>query len=235
MRTPLQLAALLLTITATSRAQISNPDNLIAPPPPPIQFRGKHLVKPVADFQWLWQYTTPAPDGNEGALLTDAHFRSMLRDNLTAPQSFWRDGKLPLADVARLYFSMITGPVHGIDNRYVTFNSCVPHLCYDQGLIWVDTAPQHPTVVFAATEWTTQGKSYADPEADFNLWLFSSRPLDPGHIPQSLVAAIADWNAIAPQHIQIALIIDPDGTPHKVDPATLGATPSTTTTPVPKK
>jgi len=237
MKRTLQLAALAISlIAAPAYEQVSNPDNLIAPPPPPIQFHGKHLIKPVTDLQWLWQYTTPGPDGNEGALLTDAHFRTMLHDNLTAPQAFWRDGKLPLADVARLYFTTQSGTVHGIDNRYVTLGGCVASMCEDQGLLWIDTAPQHPTVIFAATEWTTEGKPVADPDASFNLWLFASRPLDPDHIPPSLVAAISDWNAIAPQHIQTALIIDPDGTPHKVDPTSLGATPSkSTTTPAPKK
>ena len=69
----LHLAAL-LTLTAPVRAQITDPNNLIAPPPPPIQFRGRHLVK-FTDFQWLWQYTQPAPAGNEIGLLTDPHYR----------------------------------------------------------------------------------------------------------------------------------------------------------------
>ncbi len=237
MRKTLQLAALTFTlITTPAHAQVSNPDNLIAPPPPPIQFHGKHLVTKSTDFQWLWQYTTPAPDGNESALIQDPNFRIMLRDNLTAPQAFWRDGKLPLPDVARLYFTTSNNAVHGIDNRYVTLGGCVASMCEDQGLLWIDTAPQHPTVVFAATEWTTEGRPAADPDASFNLWLFASRALDPDHIPPSLVAAISDWNAIAPQHIQTALIIDPDGTPHKVDPTSLGATPSKSTpTPAAKK
>jgi len=235
MRTTLQLAAIAftLTITAQSHAQITNPDNLIAPPPAPIHIHAHPTTN--NDFQWLWQYTQPTPDGNESALLMDTHFRTLLRDNLTAPQAFWRDGKLPLSDVARLYFTTPSNTVHGDANRYITFGGCVQHMCEDQGLLWIDTAPQHPTLVFAATEWTTQGKPVDDPDADFNLWLFSTRPLDPDHIPQSLVAAIADWNAIAPQHIQTALIIDPDGTPHKVDPTSLGATPSKSAIPAPSK
>jgi len=235
MKHTLQLAAIttIVGITAATHAQVTNPDNLIAPPPAPIRIHAR--PNPSNDLQWLWQYTLPAPDGNESALIMDTHFRALLRDNLIAPQSFWRDGKLPLADVARLYFTTPSNTVHGEGNRYISFGGCVQHMCEDQGLIWVDTAPQHPTLVFAATEWTTQGKPVADPDADFNLWLFSGRALDPDHIPQSLVEAIADWNAIAPQHIQTALIIDPDGTPHKVDPASLGATPSKNTTPAPKK
>ena len=226
MRKLLQLAsALALTITATSRAQVSDPNNLIAPPPPPIQFRGKHLVKPVTDLQWLWQYTAPAP-GNEGGLLIDPHFHEMLHNNLTAPQSFYRDGNLPLYDVAEAYFGTHTNAVRSQDNRYIAFAGCVPHLCEDQGLLWIDTAVQHPTVVFAATEWTTEGAPVEDPNAAFNLWLFSSRPLDADHPPTALIAAIQQWNP--QQHIKTALVIDPDGTPHQVNPATLGATPAPT-------
>jgi len=227
MRPTLQLAVIALALTATAgHAQITDPNNLVAPPPPPIQFRGKHLITKTNDLQWLWQYTTPAPDGNEGALLVDPHFRMMLADELTAPQAFFREGKVRLPDVARLYFGTLSGSVRSEGNRYIWLGGCVQHQCERQGLLWFDTAVQHPTVVFAATEWTTEGKPSEDPDASFNLWLFASRPLDPEHIPQSLVAAISDWNAIAPQHVQTALVIDPDGTPHKVDPAALGATPS---------
>jgi hypothetical protein len=237
MRMTFHLAALFTALTAaTMHAQITDPNNLIAPPPPPIQFRGKHLIKPVTDLQWLWQYTTPAPDGNEGALLVDPHFRIMLADQLTAPQAFFREGNVPLADVARLYFGTLSGSVRSEGNRYIWLEGCVQHKCERQGLLWVDTAVQHPTVVFAATEWTTEGKPVEDSNATFNLWLFASRPLSPDHLPPSLVAAISSWNAVAPQHIQTALIIDPDGTPHKVDPSALGAIPGkTTTTAAPKK
>jgi len=222
MRITLHLAAALLLTTAAS-AQTASPAGDIGEPAP------IHLHAHTSthlDLQWLWQYTQPAPDGNEGALLVDKEFPILLHQTLNAPQSFWRDGKLPLADVAQLYFGTLSGWVHGEGNRYITFSGCVAHACENQGLLWVDTAVQHPTVVFAATEWTTQGKSVEDPNADFNLWLFTSRPLDPAHPPQSLVDAIANWNTIAPQHIKTALIIDPDGTPHQINPTTIGATPS---------
>ncbi|MGA8939880.1 MAG: hypothetical protein WB439_12025 [Acidobacteriaceae bacterium] len=226
MRITLQLAALLLFTATTVRAQITNPDNLIAPPPrnPAI-----HRPLPADNLQWLWQYTQPAPNGNEAGLLDDPRFKSMLHDNLKAPQSFFRNGALPLADVAEHYFGMIFSAVRGMDNRYITFNSCVPHDCTSQGLLWIDTAPAHPTIVFVATQWTTEGKSDADPDADFNLWVFSNRPLDPEHPPPTLVTAISKWDYMQPRHIKTALIVDPNGMPHKVDPRILGATPSTST------
>jgi hypothetical protein len=228
MRTTLHLAATLLLLGATTtRAQITNPDNLIARPPRnPVH----HPTRPTDDLQWLWQYTQPAPNGNEAGLLADPQFPSFLAENLLTPQSFFRNGKVPLANVAQLYFGMTFSPVRGIGNRYITFNSCVPHDCERHGLIWVDTAPPHPTVVFAATEWTTQGEPEIDPDAEYNLWLFSSRPLDPEHPPPTLIVAISNWNATQPQHIKTALVIDPDGTPHEVNPAALGATPATTAT-----
>jgi hypothetical protein len=222
----LHLAALFTAfIAATAHAQITDPNNLIAPPPPPIQFRGKHLVRST-DFQWLWRYTQPAPAGNETGLLIDPHYRPMLEDNLKAPQAFFREGRLSLANVAEIYFGVTQGSVRGIDNRYVTFSGCVPHDCMRQGLLWIDTQPQHATVVFAATEWTTQGKPELDPEAAYNLWIFSSRSIDADHLPAALIACLAKWNQTSPQHIAHALLIEPDGTPHKLDPATIGVTPA---------
>jgi hypothetical protein len=222
MRAYFQLAAIFfLTAAATTRAQITDPNNLIAPPPPPIQFHGKHLIKPVTDFQWLWQYTQPQPIGNETALIADPHFPAFLQDNLKAPQSFYRDGALSLSDVASKYFATLTHEVRSQDNRYISFGGCIQTACTSHGLIWVDTAVQHPTVVFAATEWTTEGKPIDDPDAQFNLWLFTSRTFDVAHPPPALVTAIGNWNA---QHIATALVIDPDGTPHKINPAVLGAT-----------
>lgn len=225
----LQLASVctLVSASASVRAQITDPNNLIAPPPPPIQFRGKHLVRPNVDFQWMWQYTQPAPHGNEGALLSDPHFAPMLQESLKAPQSFFRDGALPLPDVAQQYFGVSFSSVRAEGNRYISLTGCVLHQCENQGLLWVDTSVQHPTVVFAATQWTTQGVPVDDPGATFNLWVFSSRALDVEHPPAALVDAIAQWNNTSPQHIHAALVVDPDGTPHQVNAAVLGATPAT--------
>ncbi len=228
MRTTLQLAALAFSlITAAACAQITDPNNLIAPPPLPIRIH-PHTAPKTTDLQWLWQYTQPAPDGNETALIADPRFRTMLHDNLIAPQAFFRDGKLPLADVAAKYFGVTFNAVRSQDNRYISFTGCVQHECESQGLLWIDTVVQRPTVAFAASEWTTEGKSITDPDAEFNLWLFSNRVLDPEHPPLALTTAIFNWNSSAHQHIKTALVIDPDGTPHKIDPALLGATPAAT-------
>jgi hypothetical protein len=225
----LHLAALIaLPSPAMAHAQITDPNNLIAPPPPPLQFRGKHLIRPT-DLQWLWQYTQPAPVGNESGLLSDPHFGPMLDDNLKGPQAFFRNGALPLPVVVQQYFSNTTGGVHTSGNRYISLAGCAQPECNTHGLLWIDTAVQRPTVVFAATEWTTEGKPVIDPDATFNLWLFSSRTLDPADLPPALLATLSTWNT--KQHIQTALLIDPNGTPHKLNPTLLRPTPATSATP----
>jgi hypothetical protein len=228
MRMFLHLAATLaLTGALATHAQITNPDALIAPPPRnPAQHKP---IQPTDDLQWLWQYTRPEPDGDALALVRDPRFAILLRNQLTAPQPFWRDGADPLWNVASQYFGVTQGGVHSSDNRYITVSGCVPHQCRDQGLLWLDTAPPHPWLVFVATAWVPEGHSYTDPQAAFNLWLFPTRSLDPQHPPASLVHAISEWNRTAPQLINAAIVVDPDGTPHKVNPTLLGATSSTVT------
>jgi hypothetical protein len=178
------------------------------------------------DLSWMWQYTKPEPDGRESELVHDPRFHSVLEHYLTASQSFWGNQNLPLAEVAAKYFGIVSGAVVAESNRYLTIYGCVPGLSMNQGMLWVDVYGPHPVVVFAATDWTTQGKESQDPDADFNLWVFSNIPLTSSHIPKSLVRSVANWNSKRPQHIESAVLVDPDGTPHKVAPETLGATPA---------
>lgn len=223
MRILLQLAALTAALAATgARAQIINPDKLVAPAP---ANPAHHFDHKSADVQWLWKYTHPTPNGDLGGLLADPRFPALLHEQLRAPQSFFRDGHAPLEEAATRYLSTQFA-VTGTDNRYITATGCVPHNCVDQGLLFVDTLGSHPLVVFAATAWTTVGKSSSDPAADFNLWIFPGVALDPEHPPFALTQAISRWNFTAAQHIQTAILVDPDGTPHRVDPSTFGALPS---------
>ncbi|MBS1800732.1 MAG: hypothetical protein JSS95_13005 [Acidobacteria bacterium] len=195
-----------------------------------------HREKPqVEDLSWMWQYTQPAPNGREADLIGDSRFSLLLEQKLRAPQTFWDGGRQPLAEVAKKYFGVVFGRVVTDKNRYLTIYGCVPHLCSNQGMLWVDVYGPHPLLVFAATDWTTQGKESQDPNANFNLWVFSSAPIDVARIPKSLVQSIANWNTSQPQHIESAVLIDPDGTPHVVPPASLGATPASRTSASPEK
>jgi hypothetical protein len=211
-----QLAVVAVALmSGAACAQISNPDNLVAPLP-------RNPARPVApvaavDVQWLWHYAQPGED--ELALLRDERFAALLRVSFQAPQSFWRDGAVPLAEAAREHFGVAQSGVVAEGNRYISVSGCVAHSCPDQGLLWVDTLPKHELLIFAATDWTTQGKGMADPDAEFNLWIFPSRRLDYGVLPEAFVRSALQWKHA--EHIHAAVLVDPDGTPHTLNPSTL--------------
>ena len=61
------------------------------------------------------------------------------------------------------------------------------------------------------------------------MWLFTNHPIDPDHIPSALTHGIARWTAMPPsgstvlQRITNAILVDPEGTPHQIPPADIGA------------
>jgi hypothetical protein len=252
MRHGLQLAALLLTgIFATGAAASAVLEAQIYTQPqaaPPTPSRTKPEKRPRSSVEWLWQYSPSPkqPDGNENALIQDPRFLPFLNDNLTAPQSFWGVAGTkykPLADTAFDHLS-IPGKVLADDNRYLSITGCVFHFCPSRGLLWVDlnqapknsTGPDH-LVVFAATDWIRESKASTEPGAEYTLWVFSNQAfgLNPGDahpIPSALVRSITRWikqplaGSGIVENITHTIVVDPDGTPHQVPPATLGVTPS---------
>jgi hypothetical protein len=105
MRKPLQFAALLLLIGATTtRAQVTNPDKLIAPPP---RNPAHHAIKPEDNLQWLWPFTKPAPLGEAANLRIDARFQAFLQDSFKQPQSMWGPPNThePLATIIPLFLT----------------------------------------------------------------------------------------------------------------------------------
>jgi hypothetical protein len=64
------------------------------------------------------------------------------------------------------------------------------------------------------------------------LWVFSSRALDPAHLPEGLTRSIAPWakEPLADRSVeQIAnvILVDPDGHPHQIQPTDIGITQTT--------
>ena len=185
-----------------------------------------HHDKPQAeDMQWLWQYTKPAPNGNENALIWDARFKPFLASHLTAPQSFWNKNE-SLADTA---FEFLGHPRSFVadDNRYITATGCVQKFCPSRGLLWIDLGAAHPLVVFAATDWISENKATDQAGAAYTLWVFSNRVLDPAHLPRPLTRSVAPW-AVEPiadgtvEQIASVILVDPDGQPHQIQPADIG-------------
>ena len=202
------------------------------------------------DVEWLWQYTPDATnkDGRENDLVQDLRFKPLLDQFLTAPQTFWGtpiEGRYRSLSNTALDHLSVPDKVLADENRYIAISGCVVHFCPARGLLWIDLGGQHDRdnhhlVVFAAIDWTRQGRPTSDPAAEYTLWLFSNEPLTtapgPGspqaqHPPAALTKAIARWTAqplAGPgivQNITHAILVDPDGTPHEVAPSALGVAP----------
>jgi hypothetical protein len=192
------------------------------------------------DVEWIWQYTPDATnkDGRENDLVQDIRFKPLLDQFLTAPQTFWGQpiaGRYrSLASTALDHLS-VPDKVLADDNRYISISGCVVHFCPSRGLLWIDLNGTHHLVVFAAIDWSKQGRPVSDPQSEYTLWVFPNQPLNTdgpsGHPPVALTKAIARWTAQPlagsgiVQNITHAILVDPDGTPHEVPPATLGVQP----------
>ncbi len=180
------------------------------------------------DLSWILQYTQPAPDGSENQLVWDHRFEPFLKQNLTAPQSFWKQGQ-PLYKAALAFLGGPPGRVFLDQNRYLNADACVQHFCPDRGLLCVDTGLPQPLVVFTAIDWITENRATDDRNASYAMWVFPSQPIDPEHIPAALTHSIRRWTGQPSsgstdlQNITRVFLVDPDGTPHTLAPATIGA------------
>jgi hypothetical protein len=211
MRKLLQLATfLLLTGAAATHAQITNPDNLVAPAPRNPALRQQR--PDTQDLQWLWQYTRPS---NKPGLLSDARFTALLRDNLKAPQAMWGIGT-PLNEVAKAFLAG-EGTVASTDNRHLTITGCVADQCPQRGMLSVDLGERNPLIIFFALRWNEQTHTLDEPNAPFTLWLFPSRELDAHNLPQPIKDAVSAFSGSGncnTQKITSTIVVDPSGIPH---------------------
>jgi hypothetical protein len=211
------IAILLMTGVAAARAQIHL----------------KHDKPQAEDLSWLWQYTKPAPDGNENGLTSDPRFQPFLKQHLTAPQAFWGNGTEPLADTA-IEFLGVPGIMRADDNRYITATGCVPHFCPARGMLFIDTAGSHPLVVFAAIDWNREAHTPDEDSAEYTLWIFPDRVLTPPdstnnrpYLPSSLQKSLGIFSAElkggkVPPLVTRSFIVDPNGMPHEIAPSQTG-------------
>jgi len=220
MRRALQLVAFILTLTSLwAAAQISSP-----------QIK-RDKKQPKENVEWLWQYGPPPADGRETQLVLDTRFRPFLTQYLTAPQTFWgspKTGYKPLDETALDYLS-VPDKVIADDNRFLSITGCVFRFTPARGLLWIDLGLPHPLIAFAAIDWIKDSRTPSEPGAEYTLWVFSNHPLDPDHIPPALTHSVARWTAQPPsgstviQQITRTILVDPDGTPHQIQPAAIGA------------
>ncbi len=229
MRITLQLviAALLLAATTKLWAQISNPNDLVTGPPKPPPTRRHPHAPATGNLQWLWQYAQPTPNGNAVALRGDERFSALLDTDFKQQQAMW--GKqVPLATVIPRFLSRY-GEVNAKNNRYLMVDGCVPSFCAAHGMLWADLGASDPLLVFVAVNWTTEGHTTDEANADYNLWFFPSRQLSADALPLALTESISDWDARLAQahrgvpHIVHAILVEPDGQPFPLNPALVGA------------
>jgi hypothetical protein len=233
MRTSIQLAAVLLFFgTVSACAQITTPSQKIPPPPAP---HSQANVFAKDDLQWLWLYTRPTPLGSAADLTLDERFKSLVTREFKQPQAMWGanpEHRPALATIVPLFVSRY-GAVTATANRYIAVDGCVRDLCSSTGMLWIDLgmpdARTKPLMVFAATTWIAEGHGANEPGANYEMWLFPNRNLDPNALPIALTTSISDWNArlaaahrLVP-HITQALLVEPDGSPHALNADLAGA------------
>src|SRR5580658_7409179 len=82
-------AALLLSAAAGACAQISNPNDLVAPPPRnPAQNHARPTNLPD-NLQWMWAFAKPGPTGRADDLRLDVRFQALLAREFKQPQAMW--------------------------------------------------------------------------------------------------------------------------------------------------
>ena len=230
MRRTIQLAALtLLFTTATAiRAQIASSDVLVATPP---RNPARGPVRPTDTLQWLWAFAKPEPIGRASDLRFDARFHALLSDTFNHPQAMWgpEPARNPSLDAIIPLFLSRYGTVTTQGNRYLTIDGCVPDFCAAHGLLWIDLGAAHPLMIFAGVTWSAESHTTDEAAANYNLWLYPNRELSPDDLPIAFTESISHWDArlaaahrLVP-HIEQAVLIEPDGTPHDFKPALVGA------------
>ena len=219
--------ALLIAGTLGAQGQISNPSDMVTGPPKPPPRRDRPSKPVSGNLQWLWQYAQPTPNGNAVALRGDDRFLGMIEGEFRQPQAFWGQ-QIPISAVIPRFLARY-GEVNSKDNRYLMIDGCVPSFCAAHGMLWVDLGQPDPLLVFAAVNWTTENHTTDEANADYNLWLFTSRQLSADALPFALTSAISDWDARLAQahrgvpHILHAILVEPDGSPFALNPAQVGA------------
>ncbi len=191
----------------------------------------KTKKQPKENVEWLWQYSPPPAEGRENQLVLDPRFRPFLAQYLTAPQTFWgnpKTGYKSLAETA-LDFLSVPDKVLADDNRYLTITGCVFRFCPVARPAL--GRPRRPASARRLRRHRLDQRQQNPRPARrrIHLWVFANHPIDPDHIPAALIHSIARWTAQPPsgstviQQITNAILVDPDGTPHQIPPATIGA------------
>jgi hypothetical protein len=96
-------------------------------------------------------------------------------------------------------------------------------------LLFIDLGTPQPLMVFVGVNWVADAHSTDEAAADYTLWIFPNRNLDPNAFPVALSDSISHWSIrlaaahrLVP-HVAHALLVEPDGSPFALDPQLAGA------------
>ena len=177
-----------------------------------------------SDASWARGYAVPWQDipakpltdnsqGKESQLLNDPRFTTLLKSSFHQQQWFWFDHHrfTPVSELARLFLG-VPGSAILDEGRYLTADGCVPHACFDRGLLWIDTGSDPATLLFAATQMIRT----ADGGPDTHLWLFASRHVNFDDMPPDFLSSLERWhtNDTArgyPEEFTLVTLVQPSG------------------------
>jgi hypothetical protein len=138
----------------------------------------------TASGQWLLSYQGK----NSSDVRWDRRFLPMLKGGLPQlPDKTTRGMFLPAT--ARLYLSGPPNPVNIQSNRFVTIWACVPGVCEEKGLLWVDVAQATPRLLFAELDCDALNGATA------TLSVFTKDGQLRSKLPPQFIMALKTWIA----------------------------------------
>jgi hypothetical protein len=161
------------------------------------------------------------------ALREDERFGALLGSSFKQSQTM-AGRSVPVAEVIPRFVARY-GEVNAKRNRYVTVDGCVPSFCAAHGMLWMDLGAVDPLMVFVAVDWTTEGHTTDEADADYNLWLYPNREISADFLPLALTEAVADWDARLASahrgvpHVAHAVLVEPSGQSFPLKPTLVGA------------
>jgi hypothetical protein len=174
--------------------------------------------KTADDLGWLQAFTGSYEDGGVGDVKWDARFQLLMKASFHQHQSFWREqGKLlPVPDLVEVFLG-IPESVTAEENRFYTVKGCVPHVCTEKGMVWIDRQDAaNPGVIFVAMD---EVHTAEEEQASVHLWLFSRTKLNWQKLPPNFLKNLSQWwkqtqeysKDTVPEELYIATIVQPTG------------------------
>ncbi len=184
-------------------------------------------VLKLPDLAWTRNYAIP--DGSaqsdskapiQRQLSQEPRLMPVLRIAFPQRQWIWKDhGSFwSLPEVARAFLASVNaGHSAWLDeDRYVSEEGCVPHDCFDRGLLWIDTDSAAPVMIFALTQIAPA------PQGDgSHMWIFLSLKRFTYPLPAAFQHSAKRWYDASQaqgykENVLLATVVTTDGEQHDI-------------------